>query len=379
MSIEGPLDIKVIRCTPYITYTAISHVWSDGLGNPEKNALPECQLLRLRDLVRRTYLLEFSPFYDNRTKDSERKSREKWASWAKMRPGRPHFNIDQKRVFFWMDTLCIPVCPELDVTNKRRDLRFRAIKQITPVFAGSFNTLVLDRALEDIVRHNHDDITQVSGDEFAALVLRSKWMERGWTLEEGSLAQTCVFQLLGKPYEMTTSLSNLLPTDEKQHSPLDKAFANARRSVPMLLGKALLNDKRQISTLPRVSKATRLSKLLWVPQFVWMWNSLLGRSVTRSQDRVIIFANLLDFNVYPLRLVPQKERLMSLIQSCDEIPLSLLYNTGPRLCIRGYPELGWIPEDIVGDTLVAGAAIYRTHPEQASERVTFRIERLDRN
>jgi hypothetical protein len=70
---------------------------------------------------------------------------------------------------------------------------------------------------------------------------------------------------------------------------------------------------------------------------------------------------------------------MSLIQNCDELPLSLLYNTGPRLCIIGCPELGWIPEDIKGDRLVAGAAIRRIHPERTSDRVTFIIERLDRN
>jgi hypothetical protein len=256
MSVDGPLDFKVVRCTPDTTYTAISHVWSDGLGNPKKNALPLCQLLRLRELIHRTYLPEFSPFYDDRTSLSELKSRVKWAVWAHLRPGRPLFKIDRKRVFFWMDTLCIPVCPGSEATKKSRDLRFRAIKQITPVFAGAFNTLVLDRALEDIAIN---DLNQVSGDEFAALILRSKWMERGWTLEEGSLAQTCVFQLMGKPYEMTTSLSNLLPRVEKQHSPLDRSFINARRSAAMLLRKALLDDKRQISIVPRFSRATRLS------------------------------------------------------------------------------------------------------------------------
>lgn len=29
-------------------YTAISHVWADGLGNPEKNSLPTCQLKNLK-------------------------------------------------------------------------------------------------------------------------------------------------------------------------------------------------------------------------------------------------------------------------------------------------------------------------------------------
>lgn len=35
-----------------IPYVTISHVWSDGLGNPHENAIPYCQLSDLRRLVR---------------------------------------------------------------------------------------------------------------------------------------------------------------------------------------------------------------------------------------------------------------------------------------------------------------------------------------
>lgn len=38
-------------------YTAISHVWADGLGNPEENSLPACQLRNLKAL--------FQDIYDN--------------------------------------------------------------------------------------------------------------------------------------------------------------------------------------------------------------------------------------------------------------------------------------------------------------------------
>lgn len=32
-------------------YVAISHVWSDGLGNPEENALPLCQVKKLQAII----------------------------------------------------------------------------------------------------------------------------------------------------------------------------------------------------------------------------------------------------------------------------------------------------------------------------------------
>ena len=38
------LSIKVSKRRKNSHYTAISHVWADGLGNPKSNSLPSCQL-----------------------------------------------------------------------------------------------------------------------------------------------------------------------------------------------------------------------------------------------------------------------------------------------------------------------------------------------
>ena len=43
--------LRVERWTPDLSYVAISHVWADGMGNPSANALPECQLKKLKRLV----------------------------------------------------------------------------------------------------------------------------------------------------------------------------------------------------------------------------------------------------------------------------------------------------------------------------------------
>jgi hypothetical protein len=372
---ENDLDLKVVRCTPYIKYTAISHVWSDGLGNPISNALPLCQLLRLRQMIFETYFSKYSPFHDDRTASSRYNSRVRWQKRELLRPGKPYVATCQKRVYFWMDTLCIPISRGSQAAGDD-DLKLRAIKHITPIFAGAFNTLVLDRGLEDT---KVPVASQLSGDELATLVLSSKWMQRGWTLEEGSLAQTCVFQLNGKPYEMSDSLMNLLPQVEWHHSPLERAFINTRRLMPQLLTRALSDEKRQLTTDARHSRTVRLTKMLRVPQFVQTWNSLLERSTTKRLDGPIIFANLLDFNVYSLKPVPVDERLKLLIQNCDELPISILYNTGPRISIRGHPELGWIPKDVSGDHLIVGAVLRRINPKRREDHVKFEIDRSDSN
>lgn len=47
----GTFQLAATKWQPHMRYVAISHVWSDGLGNAESNSLPHCQLLRLKELV----------------------------------------------------------------------------------------------------------------------------------------------------------------------------------------------------------------------------------------------------------------------------------------------------------------------------------------
>lgn len=201
-------------------------------------------------------------------------------------------------------------------------------------------------------------------------------MQRGWTLEEGSLAQTCVFQVMEEPYEMSKSLKNRVPQVKLHRSPLKRALINARRLMPLLLNRALSDEKRRLTIDPRYSRTLRLTKLLRVAQFVRIWNSLLERSTTETEDGPFIFANLLDFNVSRLNSIPQDERLKVLIQNCDELPLSLLYNTGPRIYDEEHPELGWIPKSIDGSHLVLGAVLRRINPKR-KDQVKYEIDRSD--
>jgi hypothetical protein len=45
----GDLQLKLHHRKDIYTYTVISHVWSDGLGNPNNNALPRCQVQNLKE------------------------------------------------------------------------------------------------------------------------------------------------------------------------------------------------------------------------------------------------------------------------------------------------------------------------------------------
>lgn len=271
-----------------------------------------------------------------------------------------------------MDTLCIPVCPELEASDEAKSLRFRAIKQITPIFIGAYNALVLDSALEGTTCSGSTP-ADLPGDAFASYIMGCTWMERGWTLQEGSLSHSCVMQLMGKPFEMSMALGRGIPAVGDPDSPFSRAALNIRRSMVIGLRRQLLEYKREIMMHPYPT-AKILSRFMDAPVFVWAWNSLINRSMTCASDAVLIFASLLDFDVYQLRAVPQKERLMRVLQGCEQLPLSLLYNTGPRVCIEDHPELGWLPEDVKGDSLIADAVLRKLKSRGAHDPVSYRLE-----
>ncbi|KAI0386348.1 hypothetical protein F5Y04DRAFT_243892 [Hypomontagnella monticulosa] len=129
------------------SYVAISHVWSDGMGNPETNSLRLCQLNRIQKRVN-----ALNP-------------------------------TSETNCFFWMDTLCVPL--ESGVRNI-------AISRMTKTYAHSTSVLVLDKWLED-------STANTDSRESLIRIARSNWNQRLWTFQEAKLARDCRFQLYSGP------------------------------------------------------------------------------------------------------------------------------------------------------------------------------------
>ena len=111
-------------------------IWADGLGNPRKNAMNQCQFLRLDDLVR------------NLRSSTER---------------------DARPNYFWIDTLCCPL---------EKYTRIKAISQMAEVYRNARRVLVLDSAIYT-VDSRRLDAAEIC---FRALV-SSTWMRRLWPLQ----------------------------------------------------------------------------------------------------------------------------------------------------------------------------------------------------
>lgn len=125
-----------------VEYFAISHVWAHGLGNPKENALPSCQLMRLRSLVG------------------------KLASKTTRKVQQPAF---------WIDTLCIPVDP------KFKECRKLAVTRINDTFRQARQVLVLDADLQRSSK-------RCTRTELATRMICCGWMRRLWTLSEAVVA-----------------------------------------------------------------------------------------------------------------------------------------------------------------------------------------------
>ncbi|KAK8139133.1 hypothetical protein PG984_002513 [Apiospora sp. TS-2023a] len=130
-----------------LPYVAISHVWSDGLGNVNGNALPACQVARL-------YFLAKSVAVNKRNGI--------WSESKQVRKGA---------VALWMDTLCIP---------RAQPYRGNAISLIHVSFVRAGHVLVLDADLQ--LTSWRTDIVEI-----LVRIIISGWMRRVWTLLEGSL------------------------------------------------------------------------------------------------------------------------------------------------------------------------------------------------
>ncbi|KAI1460214.1 hypothetical protein F4805DRAFT_19662 [Annulohypoxylon moriforme] len=162
---DNDSKIRFIRAKPWVgnlRYVAISHVWSDGLGNLEQNAIPRCQLLRLSSFVRNL-------------------------------PGA-HAGI----LLFWFDTICVP--PDLaDMPETQR----LALGQMRNTYVSAEVVLVLDSWLYNSTMRDKTHI------ESLLKIFGCTWNTRLWAYQEGVLAKSLQFQFLDGTYDLDAGIREI--------------------------------------------------------------------------------------------------------------------------------------------------------------------------
>lgn len=144
--------------TRHSKFVAISHVWSDGLGNNRDNAIPLCQFRRLCKLVSGLYAA-----------------------------------ASDASVPFWFDTLCFPLAPQ--------EAGDKALVRMRESYEDADQVLVLDGYLLSSV-----DPASMSDNELLLRIFCAPWSRRLWTLQEAVLPRTLCFRL-GNTYVPSRQLT----------------------------------------------------------------------------------------------------------------------------------------------------------------------------
>lgn len=317
-----------------IKYAIISHVWSDGYGNPSANSLPKCQL----------------DFFQGIFQDIEN-----------MRQLPRYAGKSQVAVLFWIDTLAIPV----HETNAKE--RRMAIKKMHEIYIHADYTIVLDNGLMAVnAGGNYEDT--------AMRILSSRWMRRLWTLQEAYLSDNLYFNF----NDTLIELGQLERLFRKASDVLESRVAMAARTYfHNLMGPQRLAR----GGLPRVSGAT--------PELVAsVWKVVQWRTTSHAEHETLALATLLQVDtdlVTERRNITMDQagtsdddlqwRMRALLSALgtvkpSAIPSGMIFLPGPRLTVRGF---GWAPKTWMAERKV-------DHPDPLSREThaaTLRDEGLE--
>ena len=310
--------IKVRKAQYGDDYTAITHVWFGGLGNPESNAMWLCQLKEITNLPRL--------------------SKEKIASHDPPRgpqdvlPGLWSVIMDPSRLqsdspleWFWIDTLCLPRSANKN-DKRHQDLvwerRQDSINRMTQIYAAASSAIVLDTELQKSKFRVHEDDDDNKHDLLAAFArtLCSGWMTRGWTYQEAAMASELLVQHKDGPFVLSIARTKVM-----------------RRSLELLQQGSYnqiddMMDEMSVwfSRLPGTRDDQRFRAREAIAQvspeiFARIWNDLGERTTSRPIDKIQIFSLLVDIAPTDLLGLPQNVRLKAIIKAQPTLPLALLF------------------------------------------------------
>lgn len=251
-------------------YVAISHVWSDGRGNEQANSLPLCQLKSISQYVRQL---------------------------------NPRHADDP---IFWIDTLCVPV---------KEPLRNTAIMRMAQIYEQAVDVLVLS---EELLSHE----LPRSPDLALFDIFCCKWMTRLWTMQEGALASSLVFQFKDRTATFNglfESISELALVDDISHIIGTRAMHRLESVVNLRSGKSGFHN---------------------------FWHGLGSRSSSRATDVAICGSILLPGSDLERVLAASDEDKMQTFWACQaQIPASVLWVPCPRM--EHVPGFRWAPSNLL--------------------------------
>ncbi|KAF3908893.1 hypothetical protein AA313_de0205988 [Arthrobotrys entomopaga] len=283
-------DIKVSTYTGSTKYVAISHVWSDGLGNDnETNWMHRCQITRIQGLVDKLY--------------------------------NPSAQSPEGNVGFWMDTLCVPV------GDHNKQTRKRAIGHMANVYRRSDKVLVLDSSILPL------STTASITEKYIAIHL-SNWHHRLWTLQEGQLGRTLYFQFKEGPQSFTDMKSNMPGTDR-----IDLELQAIFSPLNRLASTELERFYRHFENLEANAGVDISHRLLTCARY------LRGRETSRKEDEPVCVSTILGLDPkLILKKSTLEDRMVEFYNSVQRFDRRIIFHKHERLQRHGYR---WAPRSLL--------------------------------
>ncbi|KAL8884585.1 MAG: hypothetical protein Q9192_006809, partial [Flavoplaca navasiana] len=314
--VDGTLEVR--KADFNVDYTAITHVWSGGLGNPNRNAMWLCQLKNLTDLPRLSGQELAPPEPLPGPENFFPRIMRTFMDPSRLQPDRP-------LEWFWIDTLCIPRTTnktDREYIDRVWDRRQDSINRMTQTYAGASSVFVLDTELQDFDLRTAEDSVNDDKDMLAAFArtLCSGWMTRCWTYQEAAMASHLLVQHRDGPFVFSVARAEVMQRNERllrasSYSQLDDMMDEMSAWFTRLPG---TRDKQRFKARKAISQSS--------PEiFTQIWNDLGMRTTSRPVDRIQIFSLLVNISPTDLLKLPKNVRLKAIIKSQPEIPLALLF------------------------------------------------------
>lgn len=277
--------LKLEESASETNYVAISHVWSDGLGNPKANAVAGCQLATIFRAVQEL------PGCDSTTA-------------------------------IWLDTLCCPVEPEEKETEMEKQqslLRKKAIVKMRETYAQAKSVLVLDSQLRPFSFGNLSLI------ELTIRMFCSGWMSRLWTWQEGLLAKELYFQFSDGLHCINTPL---VLAHGNRHRPYEVDQLDTTKLWMAIRGENMSSDERETHPYSVFNIA----------------HSLVDRTTSYIKDEALCIGSMAGCDVSRILDAPEKLRMCAFWKNCPVIPQDIIFWRGHR---RGEPGFRWAPATLL--------------------------------
>jgi hypothetical protein len=269
-------NLRIRSSNEQKSFVAISHVWSDGLGNPQANALPACQILRIA--------ITFKHYA-------------KTGQFPNIGPG--------DRLYFWIDTLCVPA---------NSGLKSKALAVLNQTFEMAAAVVVLDNDLQKA------SVTRPYVEKIAR-IRTSRWMTRLWTLSEAVFAPSNALFALFR--------DGLFRIDHGSEKEAVKQYRSDASKPPdpvvrMIHNVLYVTWDRILDLRSSKDRIDRLGQLIH------------GRALSQPGDEFIVIGAILGLNAKLINETPVEQRMQKVIELQRFWPVTTLFSPFKHMKVSGF-------------------------------------------